>query len=552
MAPNKKKVEKKHVHLNVMQKLQLIEKLEQGASVKDVCKIYDVEQSTVSGILKSKTKLQQYISSHNIHSSKLDTSVIGNKKSFKIGPNSNIDKALYKWYSRQRSRGINVQQSQLKSQFEALRTRMGLNITHTSAWLTHFKTRHDITLFLSNGISSESSASEKKINNEEQVRQEESSNVGNVPSSSISSRIASTRHDISNLNASTIGKKKCMLRSPNFDLDKALYKWYSLQRSRGINVQQSQLKSQFEALRTRMGLNITAKNHWLRNFKTRHGITVFLSDGISSESSASEKKISNEEQVRQEESSNVGNVPSSSISSRIASTRHISKLNTTAIRKKKCMKRGPNCDLDKALYKWYSLQRSRGINVQQSQLKSQFEALMTRMRLNIKDAEKWLQHFKKRNGITSFVSDVLCSESSESEMKIINEEQVRPEESIKFGNVPSPSVSSPIASTRHNIPELSIKAEDLSSPVLPSTRASAHQNISEESINVENMPSSSFLPPIVSTQSKISEDSIKVENSSPGSYSSQTDVYHNYVWEEYDIKSEGCPSPLDDKSSDDN
>ncbi|XP_011869667.1 PREDICTED: uncharacterized protein LOC105563028 [Vollenhovia emeryi] len=358
MAPNNKKV-KKRVDLSLMQKLELIKKLEEGVSVTDVSKIYNVTRHTAQRIHKSKTTLQQFLSARDIDSSKLYISTIENKKHMTFWSKTNIDKALYKWYSQQRSCGINVQHHQLKLKLEALITHMGLSFNDTQ--------------------------------------------------------------------------------------------------------------------------------HWLWRFKKRYGIASSLTEKLCSKSSKSEKKNINQE---------------------IKNTKYINQ--------------GPNQNLDRVLYKWYSQQRSSGINVQQIQLKSQLKALITHMGLTIKNTEKWLTSFRKRHRITSFLSEVICSESSDSEKKNINQDQVTPDESIKVENLPS-------------------------LPFLPPT-ASTYHNISEQFIKVEDFPSSSSSPPTISAPSKIFGESVKVENFSSESCSSPTDVYHNYIWEEYDIKSEGSPSPLDDKS----
>lgn len=50
-------VKRKRVHLNVAQKLDLIEKLEQGFTVAHVCEIYGVKKQTVSDIRKSKKQI---------------------------------------------------------------------------------------------------------------------------------------------------------------------------------------------------------------------------------------------------------------------------------------------------------------------------------------------------------------------------------------------------------------------------------------------------------------------------------------------------------------
>ncbi|XP_011864989.1 PREDICTED: jerky protein homolog-like [Vollenhovia emeryi] len=314
MAPNNMKVKRKYVELSVAQKLQLIEKLEQGTSVTEVCNMYGIHSTTVSRIRKSKPKLQKFFLTHNIDSSKLHASTIGNKIRINFGPNKNLDKALYKWYSQQRSSGINVQQHQLRSEFSALVTRMGLSIKHTNHWLLNFKIRYGIKGSLRDAPCSEPSESEKKNSTEDKVIPEELIKVENLPSSSSSPPTTSTHRNISKLNASTIRNKKRLQHSKNANLDKALYKWYNQQRSSGINVQQLQLRSEFNALLTRMGLSIKDTNNWLHRFKKRHGIMNSLLDAPCNEPSESEKKNGTEDKVIPEEPIKVENLPSSSSS----------------------------------------------------------------------------------------------------------------------------------------------------------------------------------------------------------------------------------------------
>ncbi|XP_011864956.1 PREDICTED: jerky protein homolog-like [Vollenhovia emeryi] len=224
MAPNNKKVKRKRVFLSVAQKLKLIEKLEQGASVTDVCNMYGIHRNTVSKIRKSKSKLQKFFLTHNSDISKLHASTVGNKRRMEFRPYTNLDTALYKWYSQQRASGINVQQHQLRSEFSALVTRMKLSLKRPADWPSTFKTRHGIVDSLIEASCSELSESEKKNSTEDKVIPEELIKVENLPSSSSSPPTTSTHRNISKLNASTIRNEERFQHSKNANLDKALYK----------------------------------------------------------------------------------------------------------------------------------------------------------------------------------------------------------------------------------------------------------------------------------------------------------------------------------------
>ncbi|XP_011869634.1 PREDICTED: uncharacterized protein LOC105563006 [Vollenhovia emeryi] len=546
MASTNKEVKKKRVFMSVVQKLELIKKLEEGVPVTDICQIYDISKRHVREIRKLKPKLLEFLSTNYIGSSELYCSILRNKKIMNLGRNINLDKALYEWYIEQTSSGIVVQYLQLKSMCGAMKERMGLSIKNIEIWLQNFRKRHGISLSLTKEICSESSDSKKKNINQDQVMTKKFFKVGNLPSSSASPPIASTTRNEKWLR----GRNKC--------LDKALYKWYIEQRSKGVKVQNFQLQFQYEALKKRLRRRFKDAT-WLTKFKKRHGLVLSVCDKICRTSSNSKEKNINQDQVMPVEFINVENLPPLSPLPPIASTHHISegsvtcegvplplfqppiastchnvsKLNASTKREKEYTIRGPNKYLDKALHVWYDRQRSSGIDVQELHLKSEFNALVNRIPCKVNNADTWLRYFKERHGLVSYLGDKLCRKSSDSEKKTIHEDQVMPVEFINVENLPSPSTSLPIASTHYDILEESIKGEGFPSPLFPPPIASTCHNISKEPIKVENLPSPSSSPPITSTPFKILEECIKVENVS------STDVYHNYVWEEYNIKSEG-------------
>lgn len=136
-------VKRKRVHLNVAQKLDLIEKLEQGFSVAHVCEIYGVKKQTVSDIRKSKNKLQEFSSKYSAVSFKFDSPVTS-RKHMKVAKEKNLEEAVYRWYVEQRSSGVNVRSLELKSVRETLGKHMGLNVKASNGWLWRFRKRHGI------------------------------------------------------------------------------------------------------------------------------------------------------------------------------------------------------------------------------------------------------------------------------------------------------------------------------------------------------------------------------------------------------------------------
>ena len=74
------KAPRKLVTLSVNKKLELIRKLEAGASVKSVCEEYGVKKQTVSDIRKAKDKLLAFSLKYNVVEGRENSSVGGRKR----------------------------------------------------------------------------------------------------------------------------------------------------------------------------------------------------------------------------------------------------------------------------------------------------------------------------------------------------------------------------------------------------------------------------------------------------------------------------------------
>ena len=83
------------MNLTVEQKLELIRKLGNGASVKLVCKEYGLKN--VSFIRKAKSKHTEYALKYFVggYSSKFGS--VAARKHMKFGSQKELDKAVYKW-----------------------------------------------------------------------------------------------------------------------------------------------------------------------------------------------------------------------------------------------------------------------------------------------------------------------------------------------------------------------------------------------------------------------------------------------------------------------
>ncbi|CAK8691374.1 unnamed protein product [Clavelina lepadiformis] len=136
---------RKRVNLSVMQKLELIKKLEKGASVASVCDQYGVEKQTVSDIKKSKDKLLKYATSYCVDAASSKGGKVSNRKHMKMGKEQSLDAAVMKWYVQQRSSGVNVRGTELIAAAAKLATSLGLtDFKGSDGWLWRFRNRHGL------------------------------------------------------------------------------------------------------------------------------------------------------------------------------------------------------------------------------------------------------------------------------------------------------------------------------------------------------------------------------------------------------------------------
>ena len=86
----------KRVNLCVMQKLEVIKKLEKDSSVPSVCEKYGFKKQTVSDIRKIKDKLMKYAASCCVDASSSKSGKVSNRKHMKTGKDQALDAAVMK------------------------------------------------------------------------------------------------------------------------------------------------------------------------------------------------------------------------------------------------------------------------------------------------------------------------------------------------------------------------------------------------------------------------------------------------------------------------
>uniref|UniRef100_A0A2I3GC45 JRK like n=1 Tax=Nomascus leucogenys TaxID=61853 RepID=A0A2I3GC45_NOMLE len=91
---------RKRVVLTIKDKLDIIKKLEDGGSSKQLAVIYGIGETTVRDIRKNKEKIITYASSSD------STSLLAKRKSMKPSMYEELDRAMLEWFNQQRAKGI--------------------------------------------------------------------------------------------------------------------------------------------------------------------------------------------------------------------------------------------------------------------------------------------------------------------------------------------------------------------------------------------------------------------------------------------------------------
>lgn len=131
---------RKKVVLTIAQKLEIISKLENGASRKQMCLDYSIGETTVRDILKQKEKLLAFASVSD------SASGMKKRKTMKNSTYNELDSALAEWLAQVRSEGTPVSGPIISAKAKIFFDLLGLegNFDATSGWLHRFKKRHGI------------------------------------------------------------------------------------------------------------------------------------------------------------------------------------------------------------------------------------------------------------------------------------------------------------------------------------------------------------------------------------------------------------------------
>lgn len=131
---------RKRVVLTIKDKLDIIKKLEDGGSSKQLAVIYGIGETTVRDIRKNKEKIITYASSSD------STSLLAKRKSMKPSMYEELDKAMLEWFNQQRAKGNPISGPICAKRAEFFFYALGMDgdFNPSAGWLTRFKQRHSI------------------------------------------------------------------------------------------------------------------------------------------------------------------------------------------------------------------------------------------------------------------------------------------------------------------------------------------------------------------------------------------------------------------------
>ena len=142
--PPKSEKAKSRMRLTISQKIELLQKLDDGWTVAQVCEEFGVKKQTVSDIKKAKEQLRSHARKHS-ETGTVDTTNVGSIKSIKAAGHTNHDEAVFRWFEQQRSVGVAVRGHEIKMAAVTFADKMKIkDFKASDGWLYRFRKRHGL------------------------------------------------------------------------------------------------------------------------------------------------------------------------------------------------------------------------------------------------------------------------------------------------------------------------------------------------------------------------------------------------------------------------
>ena len=133
---------RKHNTISIQDKVEVLEKLDRGVSVRQLCETYGIGKTTVVDIKKQREKILAFYTNSD---SKKQMST---RKTMKDSKSTEHDRVMIEWFRRQKSEGVDLSGRMMKFQAKLFHEQLKLEhkCDYSDGWLNRFKKRHGISL----------------------------------------------------------------------------------------------------------------------------------------------------------------------------------------------------------------------------------------------------------------------------------------------------------------------------------------------------------------------------------------------------------------------
>ncbi|XP_047409895.1 jerky protein-like [Sciurus carolinensis] len=137
---NSEKKKRKHLSLSIAQKVELLQKLDAGVSVRCLTEEYGVGTTTIYDLKKQKDKLLKFYSDSD------NQELMKNRKTLHRAKNEDLDRVLIEWIRQQRSKDMPLTGLLVMKQARIYHEELNIEseCEYSEGWLQKFKKRHGI------------------------------------------------------------------------------------------------------------------------------------------------------------------------------------------------------------------------------------------------------------------------------------------------------------------------------------------------------------------------------------------------------------------------
>lgn len=141
------KKKRKQLFLTILQKVELLKKLERGTSVKLLCNEYGIGSSTIYDLKKNKASILEFYAKSDSPKLMKDRKTLHNSK------NKDLDEVLMEWIRQRRAEKIPLNRALIMEQAKVFHKHMELETgcDYSSGWFNKFKKRHGLKILSISG-----------------------------------------------------------------------------------------------------------------------------------------------------------------------------------------------------------------------------------------------------------------------------------------------------------------------------------------------------------------------------------------------------------------